>query len=192
MIGLNFTKKQVQILEIFFNNPEKSFYLRQLARMLRVEPGVFQKDINKLVKNALLTSEFQANSRFFKLNKNYPLYQEIKNVFFKTVGAEGRLKRLFSQLKKIEFAFIFGSYAEGKEDSLSDIDIMIIGNINEKDFISELIKIEEQLDREINYHIYTKQDLQKKIKDKNSFIKNIINKPKIFLIGNEKDLSKIY
>ena len=69
---------------------------------------------------------------------------------------------------------------------------MIIGNINEKDFISELIKIEEQLDREINYHIYTKQDLQKKIKDKNSFIKNIINKPKIFLIGNEKDLSKIY
>ena len=65
---------------------------------------------------------------------------------------------------------------------------MIIGNINEKDFILELKKIEEKLDREINYHIYSSEDFRRKLKEKDSFIKYIAKKPKIFLIGNEKDL----
>ncbi len=46
---LNFTKNQTLVLEIFFNQPERAFYLRELARLLGKQPGVFQKDINKLV-----------------------------------------------------------------------------------------------------------------------------------------------
>ncbi|MFA6973276.1 MAG: nucleotidyltransferase domain-containing protein [Parcubacteria group bacterium] len=189
---LNFTKKQVQILEIFFHDPGKSFYLRQLARMLGVEPGVFQRDINKLEEKGVLLSEFKANSRFFQLNKKYPLYAELKSIFFKTVGAEGKLKELFGKIKNIEAAFIFGSYAEGKEDSLSDIDVMIIGDVNEKEFILDLRKAEEKLVREINYHIYAPEDWAKKRQEKEHFVKEINKKSKIFIIGDEKSLRKIH
>jgi predicted nucleotidyltransferase len=185
---LNFTKKQGQILEIFFNDPEKSYYFRQLARLLKVEPGVFQKDINNLVQEGILTSEFQANSRFFQLNKKYALYPEIKSILFKTVGAEGQLRTLFAKNKNIHAAFIFGSYAKGEEDFLSDIDVMLIGNINEKEFLSGLKKIEDKLKREINYHIYSSDEWRKKIIDKFSFVGEVVKKPKIFLIGDEKNL----
>lgn len=187
-MALNFTKKQTQILEIFFNNPEKSYYLRQLARLLGTEPGVFQRDINALEKKGILTSEFQANSRFFKLNKKYPLYQEIKSIFFKTAGAEGQLREILGKFQEVKAAFIFGSYAKGEEDSLSDIDVMIIGDINEKKFIENIRKLEDKLDREVNYHIYSQNDWRKKVKEKNSFIEKMSHKPKIFLIGDEKDL----
>lgn len=185
---IKFTKNQTLILEIFFNDPEKSYYLRELSRITGKQPGVFQKDINTLVEKNILTSEKVANSRFFKLNKNYPLYSEFKSIFFKTTGAQGQLNSALSGIKNIKIAFIFGSFAKKDEDSLSDIDLMIIGNPDENLLIFEIIKIENKIGREINYHIFSIEEWVKKEKQKDNFIKNVLSSPKIFLIGNENGL----
>lgn len=73
-------------MSIFFANTSKSFYLRELGRMLNKEPGVFQKDINNLEQEGILHSFFQGKSRFFELNKKYRLYPEIKSIIAKTTG----------------------------------------------------------------------------------------------------------
>ncbi|MBU4299017.1 nucleotidyltransferase domain-containing protein [Patescibacteria group bacterium] len=190
-MALKFTKNQTLILGIFFSDPQKSYYLRQLGRIIGKEPGVFQKDINRLVESGILLSEYQANSRFFKLNKNHPLYPEFKSIFFKTLGAEGKLKKILGKIQNIKVVFIFGSFAKNKEDSFSDIDLMLIGNPDEDLLISKISKLESQLDREINYHIFSLTDWGKKLKEKDSFIENILAQPKIFLIGNKNELSRI-
>lgn len=190
-MSLHFTKNQTLILELFFNDPEKTYYLRELGRILDKEPGVFQKDINKLVESGILISEYRANSRFFKLNKYHTLYKELKSIFFKTMGGEGKLKELFKDIKNIKIAFIFGSYAKKKEDSFSDIDLMIIGNPDEDLLLPKISKLESKLDREINYHIFSPGDWKKSLKEKNSFIESILAAPKIFLIGTKNELSGI-
>jgi predicted nucleotidyltransferase len=190
-MALKFTKNQTLILGIFFNDPEKSYYLRELGRLIEKEPGVFQRDINKLVESGILLSEYRANSRFFKLNKNHPLYKELKSIFLKTVGAEGRLKEILKGIKNINIAFIFGSFAKGKEDTFSDIDLMIIGDPDENELVSKIIEIEKELDREINYHIFSPIDWKKRLKEKDSFLENVLSQPKIFLIGeNAKRFKK--
>lgn len=188
---LKFTKNQILVLEKFFNDPEKSYYLRELARLIGKKPGVFQRDINKLVENGILASYYQANSRFFKLNKNYPLYKEIKSIFFKTIGVEKKLKDELSEIENIKVAFIFGSFAKNKEDSLSDVDIMIIGNPDENLLVVKISRIESLIDREINYHIFTPDDWQRKIRERNSFLENVFSQKKLFLIGSKNDLPKI-
>jgi len=187
-MALKFTKNQILILELFFNDPEKEYYLREIGRILGKEPGVFQKDINKLVEKGILLSRFKANSRFFELNKKYPLYKELKSIFFKTVGAEGRLREILKNIKNIDVAFIFGSYAKNREDSFSDIDLMIIGDPEENFLIEEVSKLEKRINREINYHIFSRKELKDKVKKKNSFIKGVLSRPKIFLIGNKDEL----
>lgn len=188
---LKFTKNQTLILRIFFDNPDKSYYLRELARKIDKAPGVFQKDINKLVDQNILISQYRANSRFFSLNKKHSLYKELKSIFFKTVGAAGRLKDILTKVKNIRVAFIFGSFAKNKEDTFSDIDLMIIGSPRESVLISEILKIESQLEREINYHIFSMQDWKKGLKRKNAFLENILSQPKMFLIGKKNELSRI-
>lgn len=189
---LNFTKNKTLLLEIFFANPEKTYYLRELGRLIGKEPGVFQRDINGLAERDILISEYKANSRFFRLNKTHPLYKELKSIFFKTVGAEGKLKEILKDIKSIKIAFIFGSYAKGKEDSLSDIDLMLVGKPDEDLLIAKISELENKLNREINYHIFSLKDWKKKIQEKDSFIKNILSGPKIFLIGDKNELSRIY
>lgn len=190
-MSIRFTKNQSKILEIFFRNPEKEYYFRELASILGKKPGVFQRDINNLTKMGILQSQYKANSRFFSLNKNYPLYKELKSIFFKTVGVQGQLEKMLIKLKNIKIAFIFGSFAQNKEDSYSDIDLMLIGNPDEDTLVLQISRLERHLDREINYHIFTPADWIKKIRQKDSFLENIIAHPKIFLIGNENELSKI-
>jgi predicted nucleotidyltransferase len=188
---LRFTKNQTLILEIFFRDPEKSYYLRQLAKIIGKEPGVFQRDINKLVENGILASEFQANARFFKLNKNHPLYKEFKSIFLKTVGAEGKLKEILANIKNIQIAFIFGSFAKGREDSFSDIDLMIIGNPKENELIPKISGLEGKLDREINYNIFSSRDFRKNLKEKEIFLEEIMEGRKIFLVGDQNELERI-
>lgn len=187
----NFKKNQTLILELFFKDPEKSYYFGEIGVLLNKKPGVFQKAIEALVKNNILLSEYRANSRFFKLNKNHPLYEELKSIFFKTLGAEGKLKEIFTNIKNIKTVFVFGSFAKKEEDSFSDIDLMIIGNPKEDDFFDKISDLEKRISREINYHIFSENDWQKNVKEKKSFVLSILNGPKIFILSNENELQRI-
>ena len=49
---------------------------------------------------------------------------------------------------------------------------------------------QKKIGREINYRFFSEADFKKALKEKNSFIINIIKNKKIFLIGHEKDFRK--
>ena len=182
MILPTFTKNQTLILEIFFNHPDDSYYLRQISRFLNKKPGVFQRDINNLVKNGILESYYQGNNRFFKINKSYPLYKDLKNIFFKTLGIKGELEKIVKSIKGIKSAFIYGSFAKGAEQKQSDIDLCIIGSIDENVLIKKLTELEKRIDREINYILMTEKEYKTKLKNKDSFLQNITEQKKIVLI----------
>jgi predicted nucleotidyltransferase len=179
---LNFTKNQTLVLEIFFNQPDKEFYMREIARMLDKQPGVFQRDINKLTAEGILKSRYQANARYFSLNNKYPLFSELKSIFFKTVGILGTLRREFAYMKGVKEAYIYGSFAQGNETGASDIDVIIIGSVKENVVIDRISTLEKKFHREINYVLMTENEFRQKTKADNSFLKNIMAKKRIRLV----------
>lgn len=185
------TKNRAELLRLFLTNPEQSFYMQEIGRILGKKPGNFQRTINNMVKEGILTSEYKANARYFKANKNYPLYKEFKSIVFKTVGVAGSLKEVLEKIGNIKLSFIYGSYAKAEESYLSDIDLVIIGKPDEDRLIKELDRFERVLKREINYKVYTLQELNKEIEEKEPFILEILKDKKIMLIGEEDELRRI-
>ena len=185
------TKNKAELLKIFFTNPEQSFYMQEIGRALGKKAGVFQRTLNNFVEEGVLESERRANARYFWLNKDHPLYHELKGIVFKTVGVQGSIINILTKIKGISFAFIYGSYAKEKEHRASDIDVMIIGGINEAVLISKLDQLEKQIKREINYNLYTLERFKTDIKNKNSFLLEIMTEKKIMLIGPENELRTI-
>ena len=173
-MNLNLTKNQNLILETLFNAPEKAYYLNELARKMEKKPGVFQRDINKLAEEKMLESFYDGNRRFFKLDKKYPLYKEMQSIFFKTTGIEGSLRDAVKKIKGVDRAFIYGSYARGKERPASDVDLFVIGAIDENILIDSISKLEEKLGREINYTLMTGEEFEEKRKN-SSFVKNVLS-----------------
>lgn len=188
---LNFLKKgEGEIIKFFLKEPGKEYYFREIAKNLNKEPSHYQKYLDNLVEDEILLDERRGNMRFFRLNKEHPLYEEIKSIVSKTIGLENELKELVDKLNNVECAFIFGSTAKGTENSNSDVDLMLIGDINQDALITAISSAEGKIAREINYHIYNNQEIVRKIKEKNGFISNIFLSPIIKLKGNPYDFTR--
>ena len=181
-----------EILELFFKNSDREFYFREIAASLDKEPGAIQNYINSLVDQDFLRDERKGNMRFFKLNKNHPLYEEVKSIISKVMGIEYKLRELVSILPKVEYAFIFGSIAKGEEYGDSDIDLLLIGEVDQDFLVEKIVKLQSELSREINYQIYTKDEIVKKLAEKNEFFLNIFSQPIINLKGDHNDFRKLF
>ena len=187
---LDFLKNgQGEILNLMFSNPDKRYYLAEVAKILGKESANYQRYIEKMISDGILCEERIGNMRFFWLNKDYQLYNEIKAMISKTIGIEAQLREIIEKIDTIETAFIFGSFATDKFNSGSDIDLFIIGEVNEDNFIEEITKLETKISRDINYHIYKKQELVEKFAN-NSFINNIFSNKMILLKGNLDEFRK--
>lgn len=174
---------QGEILNIFFNNPDQEYYFRELAKILDKEPAYYQRQLNNLVDLGILQDQRKGNMRFFKLNKEYYLFSELKSIISKTIGLEFQINLLVDKLSGIEAAFIFGSMASHQENTNSDIDLLLIGQTNQCLLVKELSKLENKLSREINYHLISRLEIIKKIKNRDSFFINIFASPLINLKG---------
>lgn len=178
-----------EILKFFFKNPENNYYFREIAKNLKKEPSYYQKYLDNFVAEKILLDERRGNMRFFRLNKEHPLYEEIKSIISKTLGVESKIKELVDKLNNVECAFIFGSIARGGENINSDVDLMLIGDIDQDILITEVSSLEGEISREINYHIYNKQEITKKVEERDSFISNIFSAPIIIIKGNPYDFT---
>lgn len=77
------TKNKTKLLKLFYANPGQSYYMHEIGRLLRKKPGVFQRVINKMEREGILTSEYRANARYFRANTRYPIYSELKSILAK-------------------------------------------------------------------------------------------------------------
>jgi predicted nucleotidyltransferase len=173
-----------ELLSYFFTNLRAELYLREVAVLLKEDAGNLSKELAMLENLGIFTSRLSGKQKYFSLNRQYPLYKELKSVVFKTIGIEGSLKELLAKIDGLKVAFIYGSFAERKENSLSDIDLFLIGSPDEDGLMGKIDSLQKRLGREINYNVYPEREFKEKIRRKDSFVVNLIKRPKIFLKGN--------
>jgi|Deesub1362B_J571_1020462.scaffolds.fasta_scaffold00006_298 predicted nucleotidyltransferase len=182
------SKIRQDLLTLFFTNPSKRYYLRELERMLGYSAGSIRRELLRFQKDDLFNTQRVGNLLYYSLNTKHPLYKELKSIVSKTVGVEGSLRKVLSSIKAIKIAFIYGSFAVKRQKSTSDIDLMIIGEPDISLLNEKIAQLEQKLRREINITIYSLKEYKAKKKAKSEFIMELLKTPKIMLIGKENDL----
>lgn len=182
------SKTRKELFKLFFTNPDGEYYLRELERLLAIPVSMVRKELMKLHAQGMFKVRQRGNLSLYSIDKGYPLYEEFKKIVFKSIGIQGALKEVLSKIKGVEVAFIYGSYAKDEARALSDIDLFIIGKVDESKLISSINKLESELKREINYSLYSRKDFLEKKRKKNAFISDLVENPKIFVIGSEDGL----
>jgi DNA-binding transcriptional ArsR family regulator len=172
--------------------PRREWYLSDLAAHLRVTPSSLQRPLAKLVSGGILTRRQEGNRVYYKADQDCPILPELSGILTKTVGVAGALRDALESLaEQIQIAFIHGSIAQERERSESDIDLIVIGNAPSADIAMALRPLHEQLGREVNITRYLPKELAAKMQRGDHFLSTVMQKPKIFLIGDEHDLGKI-
>ncbi|NTW60344.1 MAG: nucleotidyltransferase domain-containing protein [Nitrospirae bacterium] len=140
------------------------------------------------MKIGLLGVEKRGVQKYYFADKTSPIFSEMKGLIFKTTGIQGSIKAALSRLKGVQAAFIYGSYAKGSEKEDSNINLMVVGQVNITELNDVVMGLEEKMKREIDYLAFDEQEYRKRKDAKDPFIREIVKGKKIFLLGKEDDI----
>jgi len=123
----------------------------------------------------------------YTLREDSPILDDLRNIFLKTAGAGAELRAELERIAGIELAFIYGSYVSGEAHAASDIDLMVVGDVTDRDLAPAIARVERRLKRQIDYALYTSTEAEKRSRGKGEFVREVLLGPKIVLLGNPDD-----
>jgi predicted nucleotidyltransferase len=182
-----FPKTRQRVLAILFRSPDRSFYTGEIIKFADCGNGAVQRELARLESSGLIISKEVGNQTHYQANRSSPIFTEMKSLVTKTFGVADVLRNaLSSRSAQIEKAFIFGSVASGEDTSMSDLDLMIISKtLPYSELFADLESAEEQLGRKINPTVYSPAEFAKRISEGNSFVRRVMDRPKIWIVGEE-------
>ncbi len=177
------SKTKRNLLKLFLTNPEKAFYTREVAKLTGEPLNAARRELGYLEKAGLLKAHREGNRKYFEVVKEFPFFAELKKIIYSTVGLGDYLRNKLKDSSRIEIAFIYGSVAKGEERKSSDIDLFVVGTIEEEELHRLISDIENEIGREINYTLMAKKEFARRNKMGEPFIRRITKEDKMMLKG---------
>ena len=179
-----FTMTQQRVLCLLYTRPERSFYTNEILRSTGMGVATIKRELDRMVAAGILTLRRQGNQHHYQANPDCPIYQELLSIVRKTFGVVDVLRQALDPLAdRIDWGFVFGSVASGKESANSDLDLMLIGDISFAEAVTALHSVQETLSREINPKVYRSDEWKQLLKKKEAFINEVLVKPRLDVIG---------
>jgi uncharacterized protein len=171
-------------------NPDRTWYLSDLAHDLHVRPSSLQRELASLVEAGILRRHHNGNRVYYQADSACPFLPELQGLLAKTAGLVDIVRAALQPFSEaFRFAFIYGSIARSEAASASDIDLMIIGRARLSELAGALRGVEGRIRRSINPAIYTWEEFATKVADGNHFLNTVMDAPKLFLKGDEHELA---
>ena len=187
-----FSRGRRELLGLLFSNAEKSFYLRQIVRVLGIGQGVVQRELSRLSDAGLIIRTRVGSQVHYQANRESPVFNELKSLMVKTAGVSEVLREGLSAVAdQIDVAFVFGSFARSEERGQSDVDLMVLGKVSFGEVISALQPAQKRIGREVNPSVFSAEEYRARRKSKDRFVQTVLNAPKLFLIGGELELKRL-
>ena len=184
-----FSEYRRRVLGLLLLHPDERYHVREIARLTNTTAGTLHRELSKLAKANVLLRELSGNQVYYQANRNFPIYTEIASILKKTSGLVDVLFDSLAPLSdKIEVAFIFGSVAKGTEHLGSDLDILIIGDIDFTEIVTVLYAAQSSLGREINPKVYSREQWKTCLQKQDIFIQEVLKNPKLFIMGTESGI----
>jgi len=184
-----FSAPKQGLLAATLMQPERWWYLSDLARHLRVHHATLQRELARLSRAEILVTRRDGNRAYYKANVESPVFPDLRALLLKTRGLrDGLHDALLPHTKEIRVAFVYGSAARGRETAVSDIDLMVLGETTLRRLAPAIEQAEKHLGRPINPSIYRPEEFSKRLAESNHFLRDVLEKEVLFVIGGRDDL----
>ena len=179
------SKTRAKLLQLFFENPNKSYYVREITRVIEEQINSVRRELLNLDSLGLIKNETFDNKVYYSANKKHPFCRPFMDIFSKKVdiSREKDVKKstwdeYVRPVKNYLKALLVTNRLPGQEG----IDMMIVGD----DKIEKLSRwaevVEKKFGKPMNYVILSRDDYlyRKNVRDR--FVMDIL----------EMEISDIY
>ena len=189
------SKTRVKLLHLFLNNPEKSFYVREITRMIDEQINSVRRELANMVSVGIVQQDAIDNKLYYSVNEDYPYIKPLAAIF-SDKNTEGSMsaassvswKDSLGRMRGLRLAIISGKLVVG---SSSAVDLLLVGDDMSAVTIKNLVKkIEKDRKTEINYAVISYDDFYYRMSVKDRFIMDIVRNKHSVLVDTENIMRK--
>jgi Fe2+ or Zn2+ uptake regulation protein len=181
------SKTRVKLLSLFYNNPDRPFYVREITRKIDEQINSVRRELQNLLNIGIVRSVSQSNRLYYEVNPKYKFHKELQSVFqripakskeMKQTKEEDQILKNIQKAGNIRMAFLTGAFVRG---SNQEIDIFIVGDMNKSQLARTIADMEKDMNRELNYASFTVEDYDYRRNLNDRFLTDILDENKIIL-----------
>lgn len=188
---LLFGRARARLFAVLFVLSEREFYFRELARATGLSTSSLRRELLPLLRAGIVEQRGQAHLVYYRANPSHPCFPELKGLIDKTAGMVPQLQAsLLPLADRIDYAFIYGSFAGGSPTATSDIDLMVVGSTSFGELVEAVRPVAERIGRPISPTLYATKEFRTQLANGHSFLRGVLDKPRVDLIGVSDELAK--
>ena len=183
------SRAQILILKLLFLNPAGELHLNEMARRTGLSPSVVAKECAILLNLGVVKRTARGNQTLYQINKEGVMHEELKRIIMKYELLDVILANKF-QGEKVRYALIYGSFAKGKEGEKSDVDLLVVGDMDEDHLLKAMHEVERETGREVNYVLWNEREFEAKVRGQIPLLGEISKTPVIMVVGEESEFKR--
>jgi len=179
-----------EVLGLLMSLPGQELHTREIARRVAADAHPVQRALEQLLNAGLVQSRRLGNLRLWSVAEDSPLVPALRDVMRQATGIAASLRSALRDMRGLHLAFIFGSYASGRDEPGSDIDVFVVGKVDWPQLSAALNKASQQVGREVNPVVWNLDELAQPRPSQKRFIADVLSKPRIWLVGDDRELER--
>lgn len=189
------SKTRVKLLQLFMNNPNRAFYVREITRKIDEQINSVRRELANLLGIGIIKSVSKDNRLYYEVSQKYLHYKALRSIFTNKKSISSSSVKLpetgvagkIASLGAVELAVLTGVFTR---DTKAGVDLLIVGDINHNKVTKLIEEMEQEEGHEINFAVITPEDFQYRLDVKDRFISNVLAAKKTVLIDTKKRISK--
>jgi hypothetical protein len=204
------SKTRVKLLQLFYSNPNRAFYVREITRKIDEQINSVRRELSNLLSIGIITSDATNNRLYYEVNQEYEHYKPLAAIFGglqleaeapakadkkdakKTeapaapkadVAREHPMAKGFRGLGKIDLALLTGQFTR---DDQSGIDVLIVGDVNQSKADKFMADLEKAENKELRYAVLPLDNYKYRVQIKDRFISNVLEAKKQVIINTQE------
>lgn len=153
------SKTRVKLLQLFFSNPNRSYYVREITRKIDEQINSVRRELANLLSIGIISSDTNNNRLYYEVNQKYEYYDALSTIFGNAKVSPSKKDAdsgqavtddNLSSIGNVELAILTGHFTR---DESSGVDVLIVGDVNPTQLSKYIAELEKQENKELRYTV---------------------------------------
>jgi hypothetical protein len=194
------SKTRVKLLQLFYSNPNRSFYVREITRKIDEQINSVRRELANLLNVGIIVSDNTNNRLYYEVNQEFEFYEPLRVIFGggtmattdtkktdSTVTATPKTRKSaltpeeekLKALGNLEVVLFTGQFTR---DESSGIDILVVGDVNQNALGKYISELEAQENKEVRYTLMPPAEFNYRRQIKDRFITTVLDAKKQIIV----------
>lgn len=189
------SKTRVKLLQLFFSNPNRSFYVREITRKIDEQINSVRRELANLLSIGIISSDDNRNRLYYEVNQKYEYYKPLAAIFGKSaVKGLGKTPAVNPEdvsdirgIGNVQLAILSGQFTR---DESAGIDLLIVGDVNHTKVQKYVTDMEEKEGKEIRFVVMDLKEYEYRKQIKDRFLLGVMASKKQILIDKHNEIDQ--